>query len=93
MGELPTEWAKSNAIQRDILITLYLDGPATGARVHESRGEPPANESTTHRNLVALRERGLVEADTDDDDGRAYVNSLTDEGTRLVEQYKRVINA
>lgn len=94
MGTLPDAWRKSNAIQREILIELYLEGPASGARIHELRGEPPSNESTTHRNIVALRERGLVESSDDDSlPGKGKQNSLTDEGRDVVDAYRDVINA
>ena len=78
----PEEWLALSSHRRDILVTLDVDGPGSGYGLWERIGEdvtPP----TTHRNLQALIDAGLVAVSPKDDRENAY--QITDDGRALVD--------
>ena len=84
------EWLALSSHRRDILVTLDVDGPGSGYGLWERIGKdvtPP----TIHKNLVTLREAGLVDAT--EKDGREHVNHITDEGRALVDAAREWMSA
>lgn len=77
------DWRDLSTHQRDIIVTLAVVGGATGTRIHALRGRDADTEPTTHRNLSALRQRGLIESSAVDGDDRARENRLTEAGQEL----------
>lgn len=66
-----------------VLATLQLDGPQRMTAIARRLG---IGKPTLSRQLAALAGRGLVEKETDPQDGRAQVISLTEEGLQRLER-------
>ncbi|AFH22471.1 hypothetical protein OSG_eHP27_00095 [environmental Halophage eHP-27] len=77
---VPKAWRELNSRQRDILITLYRQGPLpTGPFVELT------TQTSAWRNLQKLAEAGLVAREKGESDGREITNRLTDDGHALAE--------
>lgn len=77
---IPSDWSELTAFQRDILLTLHIEGEMPGVDVHEHLDD--VAKPTTYANLKRLREFNLVEADPGN--GHTNVQRLTDRGERLI---------
>jgi len=81
---IPDAWKGLPARQRDVLVSLILEGPCNGTEMHEriASSDVYRNKDNTYRALDSLRERGLVERE--ERDGRSYEYSATTRGLSLV---------
>lgn len=80
----PDEWLRLDDLQRDILTSLDVDGPASGNELRDrvGLGGERAVKSTVHRHIGRLREKGLVESYPDR--GPSATSRITDRGRRVL---------
>ena len=88
---LPAAWRELNANQRDILLALALDGPASGRGIFDRVGNVAGHqrEMSTYRNLKPLEERGLLTRR--ERDGREDEYDLPDDGNKLVDSFRAAV--
>jgi len=79
----PDEWRDLHSVQRDIVVILAFDAPATGREIDQTRESGTTTESTTYKHLSKLVSKQLI---TFDDPGPSVARtySLTDDGRDLV---------
>ena len=82
---IPDRWRALSALQRDVLVVLAQDAPATGADVNRALGREYAKRGPVHDTLQKLRAKGYVESEADaENPGEAKTNTLTDAGLKLM---------
>lgn len=91
-SDLPAEWRGLPAHQRDILVTLVVDGPGSGNDLFERIGgvEGRSKPPTTYRNLGDLQDGGYVQAE--EKDGRENIYKAAHKAVGLVDKVGRVIS-
>jgi len=91
MPTVPPEWQDLAPYARDILLTLALDGGASGHEIHVALGGDPGDHShpSIYRNLADLNGKGLV-ASTERD-GRTDEWDLTNDGEALVSRLRAAV--
>jgi hypothetical protein len=64
-SSLPESWLELPAYQRDLLLTLVIDGPGSGKELHErvGGGDGRKRGPTTYRHLADLRDADLVKSE------------------------------
>lgn len=84
--QIPVAWRELSSYQRDILHSLLVDGPATGAQLIERVGGTSRRQSKepVYRHLETLEERGLARESDTQFDGRAVRHEVTDDGRALL---------
>lgn len=85
-SSIPDAWRSLSALQRDVLIVLAQDGPATGAAVNRALDRDYERRGPVHDTLQKLRAKGYVETEPADDPGEAKTNELTDAGRDLLRE-------
>lgn len=81
----PDVWQELTASQRDLLVALAIHEQGTGAALNQAVGRTHNRRNATHRDLLHLRERGLIDAEeVADKRGRPKYNQLTDAGEQLL---------
>ena len=83
-SQLPDRWKGLSARQRDILLTLVVEGAMPGAELHERIGGVDGRraDSELYQDLKRLREDGLVECR--EEDWRTNEYEVTGEGRSAV---------
>jgi len=82
---IPKEWHDLGPWQRDVLIALAVDGPATGYEI-VGRIDPTVTRAQAATPLDKLIEKGYVERDDPEIVQKGYENKLTTEGLALVHE-------
>jgi predicted transcriptional regulator len=82
---IPEAWHDLSGWERDVLVTLAVDGPATGYKIAE-RIDPTAQRSQSTEPLNKLIEKGFVKRNSPDVPQNGYTNKLTTEGLALVHE-------
>jgi len=89
-------WRDLTACQRDVLVTLAIEGPLSTKQIHDRARADVNGTTTTYRAVYALQDKGFVTVDGHGTDGGKQ-NTLTDEGRRLVGRvvvgYDRVLES
>ena len=79
------EWRNLKMTQRDVLVCLAVDGPASGVELDKKIGTGNETANTTQRNVQMLVDKGFIEHEQNPDDGRQWINRLTEKGERAVQ--------
>jgi DNA-binding MarR family transcriptional regulator len=82
---VPDRWHQLSPWQRDVLITLAVEGPQTGYAL-SGAVDPDVDKSSASRTLKELRGHGLVERTEGDHRQDGHENRLTTEGLALVHE-------
>lgn len=89
MGDvIPDDWHRLGGWQRDVLVTLAVQGPQSVSEVSAAiDGE--VRDSTASQALSKVRDKGYVETKKSETNAYATENRLTTEGLALV--YEAVV--
>ena len=79
------------AFQRDLLVVIGYEGPATGSHIGNAMaevwGEESINPGRLYPNLATLEEEGLISKEKPND--RAHLNEITVEGREALYGYTK----
>lgn len=83
-SDIPSRWKRLPARERDLLLTLLVDGPASGAELQDRIGGVDGRQakSQTYQALKRLDDAGLVECEAVDDRTDEY--RIAGQGKMLV---------
>lgn len=85
--DLPATWRALSANERDILLALQADGPASGREIFDAVGGEENHETvqTTNWNLRELEKAGYVHRE--ERDRRTDELKLTGDGAQVVNDF------
>jgi len=88
MQKPPTAWRQLPAYHRDILTTLYQDGPMTGADIHGVIGQVDGRKryEKIYAELEQMEAAELVTSKANDEDSRKQDWRIAPKGDLLVEK-------
>lgn len=83
-SDIPDRWRRLQARDRDILLSLLVDGPASGSALHDRIGgvEGRSADSQTYQAIKRLMAADLVDFERVDDRTNEY--SITRHGKFLL---------
>lgn len=81
ISDPPEAWLRLSAHERDILVTLDVDGPCSGKELSDRVGLD-IHYSSTHRGLQNLLEADLISVEPKD--GRENNYQVTSDGASLL---------
>ena len=86
MRLIPSEWRELSALQRDVLVGIAVDGPATAYSVHK-KVNPDADPGGVYKPVRKLKEKGLIEQISDGDTkNEGNELDVTEKGRRVVSE-------